>query len=66
MYAQQKDCLSMGQVDGWLSALPLHPTEYTALRGGKDNSYYAYHIPRGWLVEHDITDDYVEELVQLL
>jgi hypothetical protein len=47
-------------------SLPLHATKHTALRGGKDNSNYAYHIPRGWLAEHDITDDYIEELVRLL
>ena len=48
-------------------SLPLHATEHTAIRGGKDNAYLAYHVPREWLrTEHEITDDYVNELVKLL
>jgi hypothetical protein len=48
-------------------SLPLHATEHTALRGGTDNAFLAYHVPRERLrTEHDITDDYVNELVELI
>jgi hypothetical protein len=48
-------------------SLPLHATEHTALRGGKDNAYLAYHVPRERLqTKHEITDDYINELIDFL
>jgi hypothetical protein len=45
--------------------IPLHATEHTAVHGGKDNAFLAYYVPRERLrTEHDITDDYVNELVE--